>query len=63
MKLLILNPTFAFLDTHYRRSFVRPLMSVLVSRVRKACRLSTHRIMPLHRYVDRLVIVIRKGRY
>lgn len=28
-------------------------MSVLVSRVKKACRLSIHQIMLLHRYVGR----------
>ena len=31
-------------------------MSVLVSRVKKACRLSILQIMLLHRYVGRLVI-------
>lgn len=30
-------------------------MSVLVSRVRKACRLSIRQIMLLHRYVDSLL--------
>jgi phospholipid-translocating ATPase len=34
----------------------RPPMLVLVSRVRRACRLSIHQIMLLHRYVGRLVI-------
>ena len=34
-------------------------MSVLVSRVRKACRLSMHQIMLLHRYVRKTLI--RKG--
>ena len=35
--------------------FRRLLMSVLVSRVRKACRLSIRQIMLLHRYVDSLL--------
>ena len=36
-------------------------MLVLVSWVKKACRLSMHRIMLLHRYVGRLMI--GKGQY
>jgi len=36
-------------------------MSVLVSRVKKACKLSIHQITLLHRYVGRLVI--SNGKY
>ena len=45
----------SFLVVHYRHLFHRPLMSVLVFRVRRACKLSIRQIMLLHRYVDSLL--------
>ena len=55
------HPPFLFLTSIYVIHSRRPLMSVLVSRVRKACKLSMHQIMLLHRYVRKTLI--RKGQY